>query len=113
MSAIDTYLQKIPKKHHESVKKLHSLITGSFPTLQCSLKWGKLTYHTDRNICSIVSHANHINLQLWDGALLDDPKSLLEGTGKSMRHIKIRGSEDINFNHMVPLLKQAITENNS
>ena len=34
-----------------------------------------------------------MNLQLADGALLPNPDGLIEGTGKKIRHIKVRTAE--------------------
>jgi len=36
-----------------------------------------------------------VNLQLANGALLDDPTGLLEGTGKRVRHVKLRSVDDV------------------
>ena len=44
--------------------------------------------------CYVVGYAKHVNLGFCDGTRLSDPESLLEGTGKTMRHVKLRpGSE--------------------
>jgi hypothetical protein len=42
---------------------------------------------------AIIAHKAHVNLQLADGALLLDPAGLIEGTGKRIRHVKIRSVE--------------------
>ena len=42
---------------------------------------------------AIIAHKAHVNLQLADGALLPDPAGLVEGTGKRIRHVKIRSVE--------------------
>ena len=36
----------------------------------------------------------HVNVGFFRGAELDDPESLLVGTGKLMRHVKIRPDDD-------------------
>jgi hypothetical protein len=37
---------------------------------------------------------DHVNVGFFQGALLHDPSGLLEGTGKRMRHVKLKpGSE--------------------
>lgn len=38
----------------------------------------------------IMPLREYVNLGLYQGALLKDPKCLLEGTGKGLRHVKIR-----------------------
>ena len=39
---------------------------------------------------AIIAHRAHVNLQLADGVDLPDPDGLIEGTGKRIRHVKIR-----------------------
>ena len=46
-------------------------------------------------IFHIAVYAQGANLGFNDGATLDDPKGLLEGTGNRIRHIKIRKPEDL------------------
>ena len=41
---------------------------------------------------ALIPHAGWVNLQLADGALLPNPDGLIEGTGKRIRHIKVRSA---------------------
>ena len=42
---------------------------------------------------ALIPHAGWLNLQLADGADLPNPDGLIEGTGKRIRHIKVRSAE--------------------
>ena len=42
---------------------------------------------------ALIAHKSWVNLQLADGAELPDPNGLIEGTGKRIRHVKIRSVE--------------------
>jgi hypothetical protein len=42
---------------------------------------------------SIIPHTAHVNLQLADGVDLPNPDGLIEGTGKRIRHVKVRSVE--------------------
>lgn len=42
---------------------------------------------------ALIPHAGWVNLQLAHGALLPNPDGLIEGTGKKIRHIKVRSAE--------------------
>jgi hypothetical protein len=42
---------------------------------------------------AIIAHKTWVNLQLADGAELPDPDGLIDGTGKRIRHIKVRSVE--------------------
>lgn len=39
---------------------------------------------------AIIPHKAHVNLQLADGADLPNPDGSIEGTGKRIRHVKVR-----------------------
>ena len=53
---------------------------------------------------AIIPHKAHVNLQLADGADLPNPDDRIEGTGKRVRHVKIRSVEDAR----APWVKAAI-----
>ena len=38
----------------------------------------------------------HVNVGFFHGAQLDDPAGLLEGSGKRMRHVKLRSDRPVN-----------------
>ena len=42
---------------------------------------------------AIIPHKSHVNLQLADGAELPNPHGAIEGTGKRIRHVKVRSVE--------------------
>ncbi|HEX6869064.1 MAG TPA: DUF1801 domain-containing protein [Candidatus Limnocylindrales bacterium] len=43
---------------------------------------------------AIIPHTAHVNLQLADGAVLANPDGRIEGTGKRVRHVKVRSVDD-------------------
>jgi len=46
-------------------------------------------------IFHIAVYSKHVNLGFNDGAALDDPKGILQGSGNQIRHITIKAPEDI------------------
>jgi len=49
----------------------------------------------------------HVNVGLFRGAEIADPEHLLEGTGKFMRHVKLRPESDVNATALMKLIKTA------
>src|SRR6516164_11721835 len=45
--------------------------------------------------CYIAAARTHVNLGFCRGASLSDPDRVLEGEGKTMRHIKFRSERDV------------------
>ena len=53
---------------------------------------------------AIIPHTSWVNLQLADGVDLPNPDGHIEGTGKRIRHVKVRSVEDAG----APWLRAAI-----
>lgn len=54
---------------------------------------------------------SHVNVGFFHGASLSDPDHLLEGTGKSMRHVKLRPGTAINVAALSGLIAAAYAVN--
>ncbi|MGH7487089.1 MAG: DUF1801 domain-containing protein [bacterium] len=53
---------------------------------------------------------SHVNLGFYHGASLPDPEGLLEGTGKELRHVKVRDVAAAKNDAVTALLREAIQE---
>lgn len=51
-----------------------------------------------------------INLGFYQGAGLPDPDGLLEGTGKKLRHVKIRDAGEVDDQGIIALIRAALAE---
>lgn len=49
----------------------------------------------------------HVNVGFFYGAALDDPNGLLEGSGKRMRHVKLRWSQPVDADPLRKLIVAA------
>ena len=58
----------------------------------------------------IMPHKSHVNLGFYYGALLEDKANLLEGTGKKLRHVKVRSIETVNTPSLRNLINAAILD---
>jgi hypothetical protein len=52
----------------------------------------------------------HVNVGFFRGAELTDPVGLLEGTGKYMRHVKLRPDRAIDAMALINLIESAYTD---
>ena len=50
---------------------------------------------------------SHVNVGFFQGAEIADPEGLLEGTGKFMRHVKLRPERDVNGIALLKLIENA------
>jgi hypothetical protein len=66
----------------------------------------KMTEH----FCYIGAFKGHVNLGFYYGAHLPDPAGLLEGTGKNLRHIKVKSIEEAEQPALRDLLQASLEE---
>lgn len=52
----------------------------------------------------------HVNVGFFHGAEIADPNRLLEGTGKFMRHVKLRPGQDVDARALQQLIEAAYTD---
>jgi hypothetical protein len=52
----------------------------------------------------------HVNVGFFNGAALADPAGLLEGTGKYMRHVKLKPGENIDREALASLIESAYAD---
>ena len=52
----------------------------------------------------------HVNVGFFRGAEIADPERLLEGTGKFMRHVKLRPGSDVNATALMKLIETAYAD---
>src|SRR5580704_2708015 len=60
--------------------------------------------------CHIVTYSSHVNLGFNRGALLPDPKKVLAGKGKLIRHITIREHKELDAPAVRKFLRAAIEQ---
>ena len=63
----------------------------------------------DRDILFVISpQKGYVNLGFYDGAALPDPDELLEGAGKSHRHLKLRTQSQLKDARVICLIQAAV-----
>ena len=69
--------------------------------------WGIPTFEAPAPFCFYMVGKNHVTFGFHFGTSLKDPESLLEGTGKNIRHVKLSNAEDLEQNGLRELVLAA------
>jgi len=64
----------------------------------------------DAPFAYVNSFKSHVNVGFFNGASLDDPARLLEGSGKRMRHVKLKPGAEPNAKALGDLIDAAYTD---
>lgn len=106
----DEYFAALDEDIRPLALAVRSLIRATIPQATEVIKWGMPVYVTDNPmwVCSIRAGSGYVALQFGEiGTSLEDPDGLLEGTGKKLRHVKIRSEEDIQPELFASWIRQA------
>jgi hypothetical protein len=98
----------------ELAYQLRTLVAAVMPEV-VEMPWPKMRMASygigpkkkSEHFCYISAQKYDVNLGFYYGAELPDPKGLLQGTGKLLRHVKIREPEAIRSRALRRLLKVA------
>ncbi len=94
-----------------TVERLVEVILAELPDAQHERKWGRLTFTREGNwhhwICAISPTKKAVTLVIHKGALLADPRGVMEGEGRYSRAIAFRSPEQIDADVLAPILREA------
>ena len=100
-------IESWPEPQQAIAFQLRSLVLGLDIGIEEAVKWKMPTFFLDSNVCGILCCRDHVNLQFFNGADLTDPANKLEGTGKSMRHIKFYSLDELDRNLVSGYVREA------
>ena len=100
---VDEYINKQKSPQKEICLYLRNLIHKTIPGIKEEIKWGMPMFAGGKFY--IASLINYVNLGVSIQGLNDREVALFEGTGKTLRHIKIKSLQDIDEEKLVKLIK--------
>ena len=100
---IDEYINKQKNPQKEVCIYLRNLLHETIPGISEEMKWGVPVFADGKFY--IGSFKNSVNLGFSINGLDDQEIALFEGTGKTMRHIKIKALQEIDEEKLVKLIK--------
>ncbi len=90
------------------VRGLKNLVKATVPGIRETVNaWGIPTFEAEDPFCFYMVGKNHVTFGFHYGTSLEDPQGLLEGTGKNIRHLKLRSLEDLEQKGVKQLVQTA------
>jgi hypothetical protein len=107
-TAIDAYVEKKNPKLKPVTDAARALIRKVAPkSREVVNPWGLPVFEWNGALCYIMVGKNHVTLGFPRGTSLRDPARLLQGTGKNLRHVKLREVSDVHDANLKQLILQA------
>ena len=100
---VNEYIEKQKSPQKEIIKKIREIFQKTLPTYEEKMRWGVITYSKGKFYIAAMKNRVHVGFAI--SGLSNDEISLFEGTGKTMKHIKIPTLADIDENKLVNLIE--------
>ncbi|WP_135611149.1 DUF1801 domain-containing protein [Methanococcoides sp. AM1] len=99
---VEAYIKKQRSPQKEIIGKLRHIILKTCPGIKEEFKMGVPWYEGKYYL---VGLKDHVNIGFSIDGMSEEEKELFEGTGKTMKHIKIFSLKEINEDEIIKLLK--------
>ena len=111
---VDEYIARLPEWQQRICQRVRALVHDADPDVQETIKRRVQPYFVlDGNVCALLAAKDHVNVFLYDGAIVPDPDGIITGghDNKTARTVAIREGEPINEQALVTMFRQIIANN--
>ena len=107
-ASFDDYLEDQTPTNRAIIGALRRFVKRVEPKLSEAVKWGNGCWiGSKRPVAYVYAATGYVQFGFFRGSSLKDPKGLLEGEGKYVRHAKVRAVSAIDERAFAALLRQA------
>lgn len=92
---VSAYINEAPAEQKLIMETVRQLIHESIPHVIENFKWSRPVFSKNKDFAYLKTAKSYVTLGFFHFDKLHDSQHLLEGTGKDMRHIKIKKASAI------------------
>ena len=100
---VDDYIEKQKAPQKEILQKVRKIFQKTLPSGEEKMAWGVVTFAGGKFYIAALKSRVHVGFAIT--GLNKEEIILFEGSGKTMRHIKIHSLEEIDEKTLVKLIK--------
>jgi hypothetical protein len=111
---VDDYIDALPAWQQAICREVRDLIHAADPDVTETIKFTNRPYFVlEGNVCALLAAKDHVNVFLYDGAIVPDPERIITGghDNETARTVAIREGEVINAHALTAMFKQIIANN--
>ncbi len=111
---VDAYIDGLPAWQQEICRRVRDLVHAADPDVVETIKRSVQPYFVlDGNICALLAAKDHVNVFLYDGAIVPDPEGIITAghANTTARTVAFRRGEEINERALTAMLRQIIANN--
>ncbi len=113
---VDAHIDGLPEWQRAICQRVRDLVHAADPEVTETIKRGTRPYFVlEGNVCALLETKDHVNVFLYDGAIVPDPHGIITGghDNSTARTVAIRAGESINEAALSAMIRQIIANNRS
>ena len=111
---VDAYIDALPGWQQEICREVRDLVHSADPEIAETIKRSRQPYFVlEGNICALLATKDHVNVFLYDGAIVPDPEGIITGghTNSTARTMAVYEGEEIKQDAFVAMIRQIVANN--
>ncbi len=111
---VDAYIDALPDWQQPICREVRDLVHAADPEVAETIKRTNRPYFVlHGNICALLAAKDHVNVFLYDGAIVPDPEGIITAghDNKTARTVAVRQGETINAPALAAMFKLIIANN--
>ena len=111
---VDAFLAGLPDWQRDILSQVRDIVHEADPDVEETIKRTVQPYFVlDGNICAFLAAKDHVNVFLYDGAIVPDPEGIITAghDNQTARAIGLRRDDTVNERALLAMLRQIIANN--
>src|ERR671925_534117 len=108
---VDAYIDALPDWQQSICHEVRDVVHAADEEVVETIKFNNRPYFVlQGNVCALLAAKDHVNVFLYDGAIVPDPEHIITGghDNTTARTVAIRRGEAINASALSTMFKQII-----
>jgi hypothetical protein len=111
---VDAYIDGLPEWQQAICRQVRDLVHAADPGVTETIKRTSRPYFVrDGNVCALLAAKDHVNVFLYDGAIVPDPDGIITSghDNKTARTVTVRAGESVNAPALTAMFRQIVANN--
>jgi len=111
---VEDYIAALPDWQQAICRQVRDLVHAADPDVQETIKRTRQPYFVcNGNVCALLAAKDHVNVFLYDGAIVPDPEGIITGgqDNTTARTVAVHQGETINAAALSEMFRQIIANN--
>ena len=111
---VDSYIEALPKWQQAICREVRDLVHAADSEVAETIKFRDRPYFVlEGNVCALLAAKDHVNVFLYDGAIVPDPEHIITGGhgNATARTVAVGQGEPLNAPALLAMLKQIVANN--